>query len=197
GEELGLEILGPDNTICPGEIVQLEVTGCEDCSYSWVPAGSVDDPGIANPMAMPEETTTYTVTVAGRACTEDLSTTVTVECLECPINRLFMPSAFTPNGDGVNDFICLRSEDFDRFDEISLMYYNRWGQELYRKIWVSDPNDPTDKPDRDYFCWDGTFNGKVLPPDVYGYHIDVVCPSAANGEKERVRISGNFTLLQR
>ena len=116
GEQLELSITGAEGNICPGEEVQLLVTGCDDCTYIWEPAGSLDDPTVSDPIATPQETTDYTVSVMGQACVEELSTTVAVECLECPINRLFMPSAFTPNGDGNNEFVCLRSEDFDRFD---------------------------------------------------------------------------------
>ena len=166
GEQLELDITGSEGNICPGEEVQLLVTGCDDCTYTWEPAGSLDDPTVSDPIATPQQTTGYTVAVMGRACVEELSTTVTVECLECPINRLFMPTAFTPNGDGNNDYVCLRSEDFDRFDEISLMYYNRWGQEVYRQRWVGNPNDPNDKPDPDFFCWDGRFDGEILPPEI-------------------------------
>ncbi|MCB0550932.1 MAG: gliding motility-associated C-terminal domain-containing protein, partial [Phaeodactylibacter sp.] len=193
GEDLMVEIFADPSTICPdlNEESQITVTGCNNCTYSWSPTGSTASSLTVSPL----ETTVYNVTVTGKACTEVLSVTVTAEpCDLCPINRLFMPTAFTPNGDGLNDEICLRSEDFDRFDAISVMYYNRWGQEVFRAEWVGDPNDPNDAPPDDFFCWDGRLNGILLPPDVYGYHIDVVCPTAGGGQEE-VRISGNFTLL--
>ncbi|MCO6478786.1 MAG: gliding motility-associated C-terminal domain-containing protein, partial [Phaeodactylibacter sp.] len=193
GEELNLEITADPDTICPdlGEESQLSVTGCNNCTYLWSPGGST----ASSITVAPEETTVYSVTVTGQACTEVLTTTVTAEpCDLCPINRLFIPTAFTPNGDGINDVICLRSEDFDRFDAITVMFYNRWGQQVFFREWVGNPNDPNDAPGPDFFCWDGRLNGQLLPPDVYGYHIDVVCPAAGGGQEE-IRISGNFTLL--
>ena len=57
-----------DKTICVGSTVQLTVTS--GASYQWSPAGTLDNPNIGTPTAMPAHTTTYTVTVTdANGCT--------------------------------------------------------------------------------------------------------------------------------
>jgi gliding motility-associated-like protein len=69
---------GPDVTICPGSSTQLNGSGGN--TYSWAPAGSLSNPNIANPVATPSTTTTYTLTVTGGSaqCTGTDVVTVTV-----------------------------------------------------------------------------------------------------------------------
>jgi gliding motility-associated-like protein len=50
-----------DQTVCPGESVQLEASG--GTSYLWSPATGLSDTGISNPVATPTETTLYTVEI--------------------------------------------------------------------------------------------------------------------------------------
>ncbi len=67
-----------DRVICPGESAQLAATGGTD--YTWTPATSLSDPNIANPIASPATTTTYTVSiVTGDGC--DATETVTIQVL--------------------------------------------------------------------------------------------------------------------
>lgn len=54
---------GQDATICAGECTQLSASG--GLTYSWTPTTGLSDPNIANPVACPSQTTTYTVTVSG------------------------------------------------------------------------------------------------------------------------------------
>jgi gliding motility-associated-like protein len=68
----------------------------------------------------------------------------------------YMPNAFTPNNDGVNDYLNFKGKYIDFF---SIEIYNRWGQLVYQN------NDFTNN-------WDGTNNGIPLPEDVYVYHIN-------------------------
>ena len=66
-----------DTTICEGESVVLEVDGAS--SYQWAPAGSLNNPTIAQPTATPQETTTYTVSARDSdGCTYEREVTVTV-----------------------------------------------------------------------------------------------------------------------
>ncbi|MGE0636438.1 MAG: PKD domain-containing protein [Bacteroidia bacterium] len=54
---------GADTAVCAGECVQLNATG--GLTFSWSPATGLSDANIANPVACPTQTTTYTVTVSG------------------------------------------------------------------------------------------------------------------------------------
>ncbi|MDB5136688.1 MAG: Gliding motility-associated C-terminal protein, partial [Mucilaginibacter sp.] len=68
-------------------------------NYSWLPADGLSNPTIKNPVAKPSVTTTYTLTVTTTGgCTASADVTVTV------LDQVMIPNAFTPNGDGINDF---------------------------------------------------------------------------------------------
>lgn len=80
--------------------------------------------------------------------------TITIKDACKPI--FYMPSAFTPNNDGVNDYLNFTGKYIEFFN---IEIYNRWGQLVYQS------NDYLNK-------WDGTVNGIPLPEDVYVYHIN-------------------------
>jgi hypothetical protein len=72
---------GNDTVIPPGDSIQLGTTGRPDIFYSWSPASGLNDPSIANPMATPGTTTTYTLTITDTnslACTSVFMDTVTI-----------------------------------------------------------------------------------------------------------------------
>jgi gliding motility-associated-like protein len=70
--------------------------------------------------------------------------------------NVWIPSAFTPNGDGVNESFEIKAECRDF--EFTLDIFNRWGAHLYRQ---TDLNQP----------WDGRVNGQVVPNGIYTYRI--------------------------
>ena len=87
----------------------------------------------------------YVVTDA-EGCTD----TVTQELII--FDGPLVPSAFTPNGDGFNDFLFVLGEDFAT---LNFRIYNNWGEVIYE---ATDPTQPG---------WDGTFKGKDQPMGVY------------------------------
>ncbi|MBS3914861.1 MAG: gliding motility-associated C-terminal domain-containing protein, partial [Bacteroidetes bacterium] len=68
---------------------------------------------------------------------------------------IYVPNAFTPNGDGLNDVFGVKSKYIESFD---LMLYNRWGEIIYK---TQDIN----------FEWDATYLSKEVPSGVYVYVI--------------------------
>ncbi len=168
----------PD-TIFGGQTVQLNaIGGCPNCIYSWTPPTGLNNPNIANPIASPTETTLYRVLVTVGNCTDEASVRVVVNNVVCDKEHIFLPSAFTPNGDGVNDYWQIRSNFLDQLRVSTWVLYNRWGQKIFE---TTDVN----------YRWDGTFRGQPLPPDVYGYYARIVCP----GNEELV-LQGNLTLIR-
>lgn len=105
----------------------------------------------------PEETTSYCVRVDTLGCIDSACVRVTIE-IPCPSNRnLVVPNAFTPDGDGINDELCLNGWD-DCVSSFQIMIFDRWGEKVF------ESKDPS-------FCWDGVFRGKPLDPAVFVYYI--------------------------
>lgn len=93
----------------------------------------------------------------------------------CSADSLYIPNAFTPNGDGANDvFRVVASEGGEVVS--SLEIYNRWGQKVYENRMDS--------------VWDGRINGEPASSDVYVYIVTVTC-----GDLVGKRV-GDVTLLR-
>lgn len=162
----------PDLNIYEGESIELVVTNpIINGVYEW----SNGDDGLSITVS-PTETTSYSVTVTDEnGCTGSDVVTVTVRTAQCDETDVFLPTGFTPNNDGNNDILFVRS---NFIDEMELIIYNRWGQEVFRS------KDQT-------VGWDGTFNGEPLPPDAYAFYLRALCINA-----EEYRKQGNINLLR-
>ena len=93
----------------------------------------------------------------------------------CEEPYVFVPNAFSPNGDGKNDILYVRGEVIR---EVSFKVYDRWGEKVF------ETNDLTRG-------WDGTFRGQPCEPGVYDYHLQVTCLGMKRYFKK-----GNVTLLR-
>ncbi|MBK7799702.1 MAG: gliding motility-associated C-terminal domain-containing protein [Saprospiraceae bacterium] len=144
--------------IVPGYKSQLTTVDMFGYKYKWGPDdGSLSDDDIFNPVAMPSKTTTYVVTVTDEAgCTATASVVIMVKLCE---DAVFIPNAFSPNGDSKNDFFLPRSQFITK---MNMVIYNRWGQKLF-------------ETSEQLPGWDGTFKGERLGPDVFGYLIKFKC----------------------
>lgn len=134
--------------------------------YNWYsdPMDSLDFSGCAssrncaNPVARPSVTTLYTVEALNSdTCSVFDSIRVTV----LQDRAVFIPTAFSPNGDGKNetfDFQILGAQSVEVF------IFNRWGEKLYYN--ASQVNGAGQG-------WDGTFKGQMVPLDAYVYQFNV------------------------
>lgn len=123
----------------------------------WEPSDGIDNPTAQNVVltAVNPGTTTYTVTVKyGEGCTVQTSFEVTA------IEDYFLPNAFSPNGDGVND----RFKFFGfGVAELSFRVFNRFGQLVYETNRVDDLMNTG---------WDGrSLDGQELPGGVYIWEL--------------------------
>ena len=79
--------------------------------------------------------------------------------------RLYIPNAFSPNGDGINDIFFV-SGDLDQIVKIrKLAVFSRWGEAVYQAT-DFQPNDSG-------HGWDGRFNNELMNPNVYLYTVEV------------------------
>ncbi len=90
-----------------------------------------------------------------------------------------IPNAFTPNGDGVNDYFFPRQLLTNGGRTFQMRIYTRWGQMVYETSGVEGRG------------WDGRFNGREQPPGVYIYQVEI---NYDNGQFEDYR--GNITLIR-
>lgn len=159
----------PDTTINAGDIIEIYVSENEGGeSYEWN-NGNND----ISQIVAPEETTTYIVTVTDSdGCSDSDEITITVVPLRCEI---FVPNSFTPNGDGINDHLFVRS---NTISSMELYIYDRWGEEVFH----------TNNQD---ISWDGTYKGELLTADSFAFYLSVTC---TNGN-QRIE-KGNISILR-
>lgn len=173
---------GDTITILSGESVQLNGTG--GGYYAWSPATGLNDTTSFNPLATPEETTTYTLIVTdGNGCKDTATVTIMVE-KECDAvngdeDIFFIPSAFSPNGDGMNDEIIVRINGEEHCATlIKFIIYDRWGEKVF------ETNNRKD-------AWNGTHRKGLLNSAVFSYYLE---GSLYNGEP--IIQKGNITLVR-
>ena len=175
---------GPD-VVLAGDVVHLYANAVSDTSilsYVWTPVDSLNFDscgGVAtscgNPTANPTVTQDYSVVVTdAHGCSVTTSVNVTVS--DVPL--LFMPTAFSPNGDGLNDFFTF---DILGAKSVNVQVWNRWGEEVYSVGNVTNGT-PT---------WDGTYRGQPAQIDTYTYQLDV---TYFNGVRKT--IAGTITLTK-
>ena len=174
------EIVGKD-TICIGETAQLlaTVTGnVANPKFSWTPAGTLTGANTANPVAKPDQPTWYTVTATTPEglCPDTAGVALHVITSQCVEPFIFVPKAFTPNGDDHNDRFIVRGVNIT---EVLFIVWDRWGEEVYRTTDVNATG------------WDGTYNGKELTPDSYAWYLRARCGNGAEYVKK-----GDVTLLK-
>jgi gliding motility-associated-like protein len=107
-----------------------------------------------------------------------LSNTICIDpppALCVSLANVYIPDAFTPNGDGINDFFEVKGEPTS---EIQILIYDRWGIPVFQNsINVRH--------------WNGTVNGQAAPPGAYFYRISVTDKIGRNFVKR-----GSFSLLR-
>lgn len=144
-------------------------------SYVWTPSDAVSNPTIQNPTALIEESTLFTVSVSDGICTKSDTVLVQKVVLACEEPFIYIPNAFTPNGDGNNDVLFVRGPVIEK---MLFRVFNRWGELVFESTSRS-------------VGWDGTFKGRPCDPDVYDYYLEGVCVGG-----EEALIKGNITLMR-
>jgi gliding motility-associated-like protein len=143
---------GPDRVEIAGTPVTLQGSVTGDMPlYYWSPPSYLDNDSLLTPMASPPADISYTLNATSLyGCTNNDIMQVKV------VQGIFVPNAFTPNGDGVNDK--WRIPFLDPLLNASVNVYNRYGQMIYHAEGTTVE-------------WDGTCNGLPQPAGAYVYSI--------------------------
>jgi gliding motility-associated-like protein len=98
----------------------------------------------------------------------------------CSLN-LFVPNAFSPNGDGINDRFQIRP-NIDEITEFSMVVFNRSGELLFETYDVGTG-------------WDGTYKGQPCPQDTYVWMVTWQAPGNIK-QNSPTTMKGTFVLLR-
>lgn len=164
--------LGIDSSLCyRGSAIvlsNLNTPASSDNTYHWntgatTPAIRITSPGLYR----------LTQVAPNLDCTGVDQIEILKDCF------VDMPNAFTPNGDGINDYFFPRGKQYNGSGIFSFQVFNRWGQLIYETRQKSG------------LGWDGKWNEQVQPAGVYIYRIEVVFKNGARESYE-----GNVTLIR-
>lgn len=138
---------------CFKKSVQLQATGAN--SYLWQPGIYCNDSTISNPLVAPVEPVTIFYVFGEDAFGCQGFDSIEIFSFSEPV--FFVPTAFSPNNDGLNDlFVPVIYCDFEL---LSFKVFNRWGQLVFA----------TNKPNTG---WDGIFNNQIADGGVYFWYVE-------------------------
>lgn len=154
------------------ETTEVDITASSNAAlpaFSW----SNGDSTAITTVTQPGD---YSVTVTDNStgCTA----AVTVNVLQNLSNNIFVPNAFTPNGDGNNDVFSIYGS-IKNIGFLQVQVFNRWGEKVF------ESNDH-------HFAWDGTYKGKLQNPGVYIWQLKL---AFTNGQVDELR-KGSVTILK-
>ena len=142
---------GHDTLVAKNQPVLLNAAGGADVTYRWSPSVGLNNPNIEKPVAILDRDIEYELySITDKGC-ESRSSIFIKRYAGADI---YIPNAFTPNGDGTNDLLKVLPVGFKSFDYMAV--YNRYGQQVYlTRDWRQG--------------WDGTIGG--VPQDAGNYVV--------------------------
>ncbi|MBK7342525.1 MAG: gliding motility-associated C-terminal domain-containing protein [Saprospiraceae bacterium] len=175
--------LGPDLTVPPGTVLNLEgiLSGTPGSitSVSWQPMNIICPTCLIQTVEI-TETVQIDIQVENQdGCIATDQVLITVN--DGPV-RYFIPTVFSPNGDGINDgFTIYGNELISRISELSI--YDRWGTLLFQRTDLS--------PGIVSEGWDGKYRGELLDPAVFIYSATI---RMTNGQERLIK--GEIQLIR-
>lgn len=161
--------LGPDLVLSTGTLYPLasSITNGPIRNWLWTPATDLSCTTCPLPFANIKKDIAYSVKVTTPyGCIASDTIQIKTFCAE---SQVFIPNAFTPDGDGVNDVFMVRAKGIVSVK--SLRIFNRWGEVVFEK-----DNFP---PNNSSYGWRGTVKGVVSGPEVYVYTAEVICENGS------------------
>ncbi|MEP7229958.1 MAG: gliding motility-associated C-terminal domain-containing protein [Ginsengibacter sp.] len=146
---------GPDKVLIQGNSTTLDATSnISEVSVLWQPNFNITTATDLVPFVNPITSTTYTLTLNSKYGCGTSRDTVFVKVFA----KLFIPNAFSPNNDGVNDQWNI--EPLQAYPSAIVKVFNRFGQMIFTNNGISK-------------AWDGRYKGKIQTTGAYPYTIDL------------------------
>ncbi|HEY9364698.1 MAG TPA: PKD domain-containing protein [Chitinophagaceae bacterium] len=167
-----------DTTIFKNDPVQIAVdavyTGpSQSLLYNWSPATGLSDPTISMPVTNLQDDQSYFITVkTNEGCVA--KDTINISIFKG--SAIYMPTAFTPDGNGLNDILRPKYIGIKKLDYFII--YNRWGNKVFESKELLKG-------------WDGTSNGRQLANDVYVWVLQ-----ATDLEGKQYHLKGTVTIIR-
>jgi gliding motility-associated-like protein len=182
-EKLSVD-LGPDFQIVFGQDTQLLAlvfNAAGDYKLYWSPSDTtwLSCPDCINPSVYSLQYSNYfeAYVLDSLGCRAEDQVLISIE----RPRKVFVPTAFSPNGDLTNDLLLVHGQKTSK--ALSFRVYDRWGEMVYEAK-DFDFNDPNTG-------WDGTFRGQAMDPGVYVWVLQV---QYVDGMTELYK--GNTTLIR-
>ncbi len=170
--------LPTDTTVCEDNLITLNAYEPNATNWDWIGESAFFNQNLPNDsvfiVTFPG---LYSVTISNRCAEVAQSIQVTHEDCSC---TPYVPNAFTPNNDGVNDFFQVYNTC--PIENFELRIFDRWGNHIFQST------DPTAQ-------WDGTYQGQALTPGVYVWQIRYES-SNARGEVVSTVRTGDVTIMK-
>lgn len=156
-------------TLNLGQSTTLTASGA--LTYNWT-SGNVNCDSCASNTVSPITNTQYCVTGGDINGCRD---TVCLQVIVDNVCDVFIPDAFSPNGDGQNDVFKVYSQCIA---DLTLQIFDRWGNQVYNGNGTSA-------------AWDGSYGGSLMNTGTYIYQVQY---TISNGQKTKTK--GNFSLMR-
>jgi gliding motility-associated-like protein len=162
-------------TIVNGQEIELiSTTNLNNALFLWTSSLYLSCDTCLVPIAAPPSNITYILTVTDPLSGCAASDSVKIEVLYD--FDIFLPIAFSPNGDGSNDVLYVRGHNIKN---LLLEIYDRWGELVFTTVDVNSG-------------WDGTYKGKPLDTGVFNYVLRFDRTMNFKSEIQK----GNITLVR-
>ena len=172
-----INVYADKDTIYEGESTPIHIQNAGAIQFTWSPSAGLSDIHSLNPIASPLVTTTYQV-IATDANGCVIMTPITLYVKKVPLcgePDIFVPNAFSPNGDLVNDKLYVRG---NRIQELYFAVFDRWGEKVFETTSQTEG-------------WDGNYKGEKAGPAVFVYYLKAKCKGGDEYFKK-----GNVTIIR-
>ncbi len=164
------------NQLYQGQSTTLHADPTINYVINWSPSTSLNSSSSTDPLSTPPQTTTYTLSIIDRnQCSNSDTVTIFVKDVLCTEPEIFIPNAFSPNGDQQNDKLYVRG---NTIESMQLVIYDRWGEKVFESTQKNSG-------------WDGTYKGKAVAPGVFAYYLEVIC-----FDQNKFIKKGNITVIR-